>query len=144
MNIPYVPRLVDCAAIGSRMSESDGAIGIDSVDNVWSLVLRLTILAMLILFYHHSIANTISVGRSLRVLPVIVLLNDSQTSVVDVLPVGFESRIVDGVAPKYELCWRSTRGGVDRGAHGETHGTQYAIPSSIGKILTRLDTLSSE
>ena len=41
MNIPYVPCLEDHATIGSIVSESDGAIVIDSVDNVGTLVLEL-------------------------------------------------------------------------------------------------------
>ena len=141
MNIPNVPGLVDCAAVSSRMSESDGAVVIDSIDSVWSLVLRLTILAMLILFNHHSIANTVSVRGTSGVLPLIILNDSANASILNVLPVGFESRIVDSIASEYELRWRSARGSVDRGAHGEAHGTYDAIPASVGKILTRLDTL---
>ena len=69
MNVPNVPGLVDCATVSSRMSEFDGAVVIDSIDSVWSLILRVAILAMLILFNHDSIANTVAkcegyVGRS--------------------------------------------------------------------------------
>ena len=81
MNIPNVPRLVDCAAVSSRMSESDGAIVIDSVDRVRALILRVTVLAMLILFNHDSIANTVSMRGTTGVLPVVVLDNGANASV---------------------------------------------------------------
>jgi hypothetical protein len=55
MNIPYVPHLVNSSAVGSVMTHANGAIVIDCVYCVRSLVSWRPVLAMLILFNHHLV-----------------------------------------------------------------------------------------
>ena len=141
MNIPYVPCLVDRAAVSGCMSESDGAIVIDSVDSVWAFVLRLTILAVLVLFNHHSIVNVVDVGRTFLVLPVIILLDESLTTLLDILPVRFESDIVNHVTIEDELGGRCTHGGVQGGTHREANCTEDTVPSSVWKVVFGTDVL---
>ena len=141
MNIPYVPCLVDRAAISGRMSESDGAIVIDSVDNVWAFVLGLAILAMLILFNHDSIVHAVVVGRTLLVLPVIVLLDESLMTLLYIFPVRFESYIVNHVTIEDELGRRCTHGGVQGGTHRKANCTEDTVPSSVWKVIFGTDVL---
>ena len=50
MNIPNVPRFVRCASIRSVFSDLNGAIVVDPSDDVWSLIVWLTIFAIWIAF----------------------------------------------------------------------------------------------
>ena len=141
MHVPYIPCLIDVAAVGSCMSEPDGAIVIDSVDYVWSLVFGLAILAMLILFNHHSIVDVVDVGRTLLVLPVIVLLDESLTTLLDILPVRFESYIVNHVTIEDELGRRCAHGGMQSGTHREANCAEDTIPSSVWEVVLGTDVL---
>ena len=122
MNIPYVPSLVDHAAICSRMSESDCSIVIDSIDFVWTLIFRVPILAMLILFNHHSIANIVCVRSALRVFSLIVLLDEPLATLLNELPVSFKANVVNRITIEHKLHGRCTRGGVNCGSHREANG----------------------
>ena len=141
MNFPNVPCLVDCAAVRSRMSEPDGAIVIDSVDYVWALVLGLAILAMLILFNHHSIIDVVNVGRTFLVLPVIILLDKSLATLPDIMPVRFEANVVNHVTIEHQLRRRCAHGGMQSGTHREAYCIEETVPSSVGKVVLRTNVL---
>ena len=144
MDIPYVPCLVDRAAISGRMSESDGAIVIDSVDNVWAFVLRLAILAMLILFNHHSIVHAVVVGRTFLVPPVIILLDKSLATLLDIMPVRFEANVVNHVTIEHQLRRRCAHGGMQSGTHREAYCIEETVPSSVGKVVLRTNVLCGD
>jgi hypothetical protein len=114
MNLPYVPCLVDRTAVSGGMSESDGAIVIDSVDIVWAFILRLAILALLMLLNHHSIANIVLVGETLRVLLFVVLKDKSLATFLDILPVRLKANVVNCIAIEHKLRLNTSWAGVAR------------------------------
>lgn len=141
MNIPYVPCLVDRAAVGSSVSESDCAIVIDSVDNVGTLILGFPVLALLMLLNHHSIVEFVLMGFTLRVFPLVVLGDNPLATLSYILPVRFKAYVVNRVAIKHKLGWRSAHGGVDCGTHREADSTEDTVPRSVGEVFHGLDSL---
>ena len=141
MYVPYVPCLVDRAAVRSSVSESDSAIVIDSVDHVGTLVFGFPILAMLVLLNHHSIVEFVLMRFTLRVLILVILLNNLLATLFDILPVRFEAYVVNRIAIEHKLGWRSAHGGMYCGTHREAYSTKDSIPLSIREVFDRSDSL---
>ena len=95
------------------------------------------------LFYHHSIVEFVLIRDTLGVLLLVVLLDQSLATILDILPVCFEANVVNRIAIEHKLCWRCAHGGVYCGTHCEADSRKDSIPSSIGEVLARLDALCS-
>ena len=112
VDVADMPRLMDCSAC-CGLSESQGAIVVDSDYREWTSELVFPVLAVGVSFHHHLVSDGVGVGTSSEILSYVILDNHLLLTLFDEGPVSLELYVQDGVTAEHELSWRSLCRGVD-------------------------------
>ena len=82
-------------------------------------------------FYHDAVSDCVLMRNTCGVFSFVILRNKPLLARFDVLPVGLEVNIEDGVATEHQLCRCGARSGVDSAAYGLADGTENSLPLEV-------------